>query len=146
MTDSDSFFQSLLGSVRDAARALVGVASKERLARRAEARGELAEASVLYAEAALPDDVARVFVVRGDAERDTSRRIAFYVQAAETAGAAEATLARARRKRAALVVELASAVSSTTRAELLEVARDLEALGDHADAAVAYARAGDVES
>jgi hypothetical protein len=94
-------------------------------------------------------------LVRGDGETDAGARLRHYVQAVGTAPAGSAVLAHARRKRAAVVLAMASGDSGSASAgaslgaivrhDLIEVARDLEALGDAEKAAEAYARAGDVE-
>ncbi len=132
---------------------LFGRGAKLAVARRAEARGDLAQAAVLWAEAGSAIDAARVMTMRGDAETEPRQRLAFYVQAASTAPAGSDLNRAARLKRAALVVAMAegrdasrtNAVSGAVRFGLLEVARDLEELGEHARAADAYAAAGDTE-
>jgi hypothetical protein len=78
-----------------------------------------------------------------------------YVQAVATAPEGSPAKAHARRKRAALVLAMAAAdagsgpaggtLAPTQRQDLLEAARDLDALGEPEKAAEAYARAGDVE-
>jgi hypothetical protein len=119
-------------------------------ARSAELRGELAQAAALYAEAGRLDEAARVMVLRGDAEADPAVRLRHYVQAVETAPAGSAASTHARRKRGQHVIAMSAdaATTETTRQDLLQAARELEELGDAegaAAAAVAYARAGDVE-
>jgi hypothetical protein len=124
-------------------------------ARAAELRGELAQAAALFSQAGRPDEASRVMLLRGDAETEAAARLRHYVQAVATAPADSPALAHARRKRAALVLAMAAAdagpapagaaLGPTQRHDLLEVARDLEALGDAEKAAEAYARAGDVE-
>lgn len=133
---------------------MFGRGSREASARKAEARGELAQASALWAEAGRVDEAARVMLLRGDADSDLRQKLAFYVQAAALAPLGTEANRAARLKRAALVVAMAeggrdgrahAAVSGAVRLGLLEVARDLEALGELTKSAEAFAAAGDVE-
>jgi hypothetical protein len=116
-------------------------------ARAAELRGELERATTLFAEAGRLDEAARVMVLRGDAEADPALRLRHYVQAASTAPEGSPAVALARRKRANLLLTTSAerAMTATLRLDLLEAARDLEALGELEIAAEAYGRAGDVE-
>lgn len=134
-------------------------------ARTAEIRGELAQAAALYAQAGRLDEAARVMMMRGDAESDPRRRLEHYVQAAATARMlpeAHAVRDAARAKRAALVVAMARdcvtaepslrpamrpmpAMTEAMRADVVEAARELEAIGAPEQAAEAYALAGDEE-
>jgi hypothetical protein len=116
-------------------------------ARALELRGELAQATVLFARAGRLDEAARVMVLRGDAESDPSARLRHYVQAVATAPAGSSVGAQARRKRSSTVVAIAADAPMTEalRQDLVGAASELEALGDHARAAQAFARAGDVE-
>jgi hypothetical protein len=111
-------------------------------ARTAELRGELAQAAALFAEGGRLDEAARVMLLRGDAESDPAARLRHYVQAA--------AIGQARRKRASLILAMAAdapgpSLGVALRQDVLLAARDLETIGDHARAAEAYARAGDVE-
>jgi hypothetical protein len=117
-------------------------------ARAAELRAELAQAAALFAQAGRPDEAARVMVLRGDAEAEASARMRHYLQAAATAPEGSQARAHALRKRAALVLGMARGAPerpATLAQDLLEAARDLEALGEHDKAAEAYAYAGDME-
>jgi len=116
-------------------------------ARAAELRGELERAATLFAEGGRPDESARVMVLRGDAESDPALRLRHYVQAASVAPAGSPALALARRKRANLLLTTSAdrAMTATLRQDLLEAARELEALGELEVAAEAYGRGGDVE-
>jgi hypothetical protein len=124
-----------------------GRARRAALARKAELSGDLARAAVLYAEAAMLDESARVMILRGDGEPDPAKRLAHFTQAAATAAAGGETARAAKKKRAMLVLALGGegAISAATRHDLDEAARDLEAIGDQESAAKAYARLGDVE-
>ncbi len=117
-------------------------------ARAAELRGDLAQATALFAQAGRPDEAARVMVLRGDGETDAAMRLRHYVQAASTAPAGSMTLTLARRKRAnwLLATSTDRAMTATLRQDLLDAARELEDVGELEVAAEAYARAGDVES
>lgn len=117
-------------------------------ARSAELRGELARATELYGEAGRTEDAARVMLVRADAETDPRQRLQYYAQAATLLPVGHETHKLARARRAELLLALAgdAAVSAVARHEVIEAARDLEAIGEALKAAEAYARAGDKES
>jgi hypothetical protein len=117
-------------------------------ARAAELRGELGEAANLFAQAGRLDEAARVMVLRGDGETDPAQRLLHYVQAAATAPEGSTALALARRKRAGLLISTSEGrpVTAMLRQDLLEVARELEAMGEFVTAAEAYGRAGDAEA
>ncbi len=116
-------------------------------ARAAELRGELEHAAALFAEAGRLDEAARVMVLRGDGETDPALRLRHYVHAASTAPEGSPARALARRKRANLLLSTSAdrAMTATLRQDLLEAARELEALGELEVAAEAYSRAGDVD-
>jgi hypothetical protein len=125
-------------------------------ARAAELRGELAEAATLFAQGGRLDEASRVMLLRGDAETDLPSRLRHYVQAVATAPEGSSARTHARRRRATLILALATDEAGPTlagergltpllRQDLVEAARDLEALGEPERAAQAYARAGDVE-
>ena len=116
-------------------------------ARAAELGGELAKAVLLWADAGEPGEAARVMILRGDSEADPTRRLPHYIQAAATAPEGHASRAAALKKRALLVMALASesGASAVARHDLLEAARDLESVGEPESAAEAYARAGDTD-
>jgi hypothetical protein len=117
-------------------------------ARAAELRGQLEQAATLFAQGGRPDEAARVMVLRGDGETDPSLRLRHYVQATSMAPAGSPAMALARRKRANLLLATSAdrGMTATLRQDLLEAARELEALGELEVAADAYGRAGDVES
>jgi hypothetical protein len=129
-------FGTLLGKGRSLAQA-----------RAAELRGELGQAAALFAYAGRPDEAARVMVLRGDAERDPAQRLRHYVQARETAPEGSRMHTHARRKHASAVVAMAADALPTAarKRDLAGAASELEAIGDHAHAALAYALAGDIE-
>src|SRR5580700_2473597 len=109
-------------------------------ARRAELRGDLPRAAELWAEAGRLDEVARIMLLRGDAEPDPRQRLQHYTQAVATAPARSRVAKQARVKRASLTIALAGdgTVSAAMRKDLLEAARDLEDLGEADRAAEAY--------
>ena len=117
-------------------------------ARKAELRGDLKRALDLWSEAGAPSEVARVMLLRGDAEADPKRRLQHYTQAVAAAPMGHAVRALAVKKRALLVIALAGEGNSSAiaRHDVLGAARDLESVGEQEAAAEAYARAGDVES
>jgi hypothetical protein len=116
---------------------------KEALAR--ERAGDLAGAVDAFLEAELPDEAARVLLLRADAETLPERRIAFYNAAARTA-ATDTLRRRALARKAGLAFELLKAQGGALmKSEMAAVARDLEAAGELERAADAFALAGDAE-
>lgn len=116
-------------------------------ARAAELRGDLLKAAELFGEAGAVEEVARILLVRGEAETDARARLQLFTQAARMAREGGDTNRSARQKRAELLLALAgdAAVSAVARHEVIEAARDLEAIGEPLKAAEAFARAGDKE-
>ena len=136
-------------SVFDRLRRL-GAARDEVAARRAELRGDLSRAAQLWAEADRPGEAARVMLLRGDGESDARQRLQHYTQAVAMAPEGQEVRRVARKKRAQLVITMASggAISAALRQDVRDAAADLEALGDPTDlarAAEAFAMVGDVE-
>jgi hypothetical protein len=120
--------------------------AKAREARHKELAGDLEAATELYADAEMPDEAARLLLLRADAERSPERRIALCALAAETA-ADEALRKQAAARKALLGLDLlrgrAGPVLTT---DVLAVARALEDAGEPERAAEAYALAGDDEA
>ncbi|WP_437933125.1 FHA domain-containing protein [Sorangium sp. So ce341] len=120
--------------------------SRRRAAEARELAGDLAGAVELYLDAGMPDDAARVLLLRADAERSVEKRIAFCASAFRTAESPELKRAALGRK-ALLAFDLVRARgASAMRSEVLAVARELEAAGELERAADAYALVGDTES
>lgn len=124
-----------------------GKGRKESAARDAELRGDLDRAVALYDEASLPAEAARVMLLRGEGEPDARARLLHFTQAARLAPEGTETNKTARLRRAELLLALAgdAAVSAVARHEIVEAARDLEAIGEPLKAAEAYRRASDTE-
>jgi hypothetical protein len=120
---------------------------KGRLARDAEAAGDLAKASQLYMADGMPEEAARALLIRGDAEADPAKRFVFFTQAVALAPAGRPVALEAKKKRATLAVLLAGdgPLSAAHRHDVIAAARELEEAGDADAAAAAYARAGDVD-
>jgi hypothetical protein len=116
-------------------------------ARKAELRGDLSTAMELWAGEGDLGEVARLMILRGDAELDALRRLQHYMQAVATAPKGSDVAKQARIKRAGFTVALAAeaSVSATTRRDLLEAAKELEDLGEAERAAEAYALVNDIE-
>jgi hypothetical protein len=116
-------------------------------ARDAELRGDLGKAAELFGQAGSDAEVARIMLLRADGEIDARARLQFLTQAARLAPEGSDANKAARLKRADLLLALAgdTAVSAVARHEVTDAARDLEAIGEHLKAAVAFARAGDRE-
>lgn len=117
-------------------------------ARSAELRGDLSSAAELFVRAGRPDEAARVMILRGDAETDIGHRLQHYAQARELAPDDSSMHTRARRKHAYAVLALAEEgpIAGLRRRDLMQAASELESLGDHKQAAEAYARLGDLAS
>jgi tetratricopeptide (TPR) repeat protein len=126
---------------------IFGKGHKGSSARAAELRGELPRAAELYGEAGLPDDAARVMLLRADGETDARARLQYLAQAAQLAPDGSERHKDARQRRAELLLALAgdASVSAVARHEVILAARDLEAIGEPLKAAEAFARAGDKE-
>jgi tetratricopeptide (TPR) repeat protein len=131
-----SFIDRIFGKGRHAAEA-----------RTAELRGDLARAAELFGEAGQPDEAARVMILRAEGETDARSRLQFLAQAAQLAAPGSDRQKEARGRRAELLLALAgdASVSAIARHEVIEAARDLEAVGEARKAAEAFARAGDKE-
>lgn len=116
-------------------------------ARAAELRGDLVKAAELFGQADNGAEVARVMVMRAEAEPDARARLQLFTQASKLAPDGTETNKSARLKRAELLLALAgdAAVSAVARHEIVEAAKDLEAINEPLKAAEAYARAGDNE-
>jgi hypothetical protein len=116
---------------------------RARAARESELAGELGTAVELYLEAELPDEAARVLLLRADAERAPEKRLAFCASAADVAEDA-ALQRRAAARKALLSFDLLTARGgSIMKSEIVGVARALEDAGELERAADAYAMAGD---
>jgi len=123
-----------------------GDARRARAARAKELAGDLAAAVELYLDAELPDDAARVLLLRADAERSPEKRMAFCSLAAQTAVGEEAKK-RALARKAKLGFDILRSKGGTfMQSELVAVARELEQAGELERAADAYALAGDTEA
>jgi hypothetical protein len=111
-----------------------------------ELSGHLAEAVALYIEAGLPNEAARVLLLRADAERSPEQRIAFADNAARIT-TDEALRKEARGRKALISFDLVrSRQGSPMRSELARVARELEEAGLLERAVEAYVLAGDSEA
>ena len=114
-------------------------------ARQAELRGDLAKAAELFGRAEANEEVARIMMLRADAEPDPRARLSFLVQGAAAAPAESAIRKDARIRRAKTIIALAkgSVQSAAIRLDVLAAAKELEELGEAADAAEAYRACGD---
>ncbi|MCA9598260.1 MAG: FHA domain-containing protein [Myxococcales bacterium] len=121
-----------------------GGGGPERRARRAEARGELAEAAAAYLEAGLGSEAARVFAARADAAAEPRERYQLLGQALSLASAEQKAELSKRRGELALDLLKAGTLQLTPR-ELSLLGRELERAGSSAAAAEAYGLAGDVD-
>jgi tetratricopeptide (TPR) repeat protein len=117
---------------------------RARAAKKLETAGDLTGAARAYLEAEVPDEAARVLLLKADAEPSLERRVALFEQAAATAVDPElARMARARKAR--LAYDLVRSHGTLARSELLRAAGDLEGAGEHELAAEAYRAIGDTE-
>jgi hypothetical protein len=116
-------------------------------ARQAELRGDLAKAAALFGRAGENSEVARIMMLRAEAEPEPKARLQHYVQAASIAGEHPlGKIARIRRAQMMTLLIKGGALSASSRADLLSAAKDLEDLGEAGEAAEAYRLAGDHES
>ncbi|MBS2013077.1 MAG: FHA domain-containing protein [Deltaproteobacteria bacterium] len=131
-----AFFDRLFGKGKHAAQA-----------RAAELRGDLAKAAELFGAAGQPEEAARVMILRSEGETDARAKLQYLAQAAQLAAQGSERNKEARQRRAELMLALAgdASVSAVARHEVIEAAKDLEAIGRCLEAAEAYARAGDKE-
>ncbi|WP_211365406.1 FHA domain-containing protein [Polyangium fumosum] len=115
-------------------------------ARARELAGDLASAATLYVEAEMPDEAARVLLLRADAEGSAEQRIAFCDVAARTAKSEEIQK-RALGRKALLTLDVIRARGGASlKSELGRVARELEGAGQLERAAELYAELGDAEA
>jgi hypothetical protein len=126
---------------------LFGRGREVRAAQRAELRGDLEKAVELYGLASVPEEAARVMLLRGDAETDLRVRMRHYTQAVAMAPENHAVRDEARRKRATLLIAQFGgvAMSEGARRELRAAAEELLAVGEAGRAAEAFKLAGDAE-
>lgn len=126
---------------------IFGKGRRASAAKTAELRGDLARAAELFGEAGQPDEAARVMLLRADGETEARAKLQFLAQAAQLATKDSDRHKDARHRRAELLLALAgdATVSAVARHEVIEAARDLEAIGEPLEAAEAFARAGDKE-
>jgi hypothetical protein len=134
-----AFFDRWFGKARKESR-------KARAARDKELAGDLLGAIALFEEAELPDEVARLLLLRADAEKEPDRRIVLCARAAEVAVEPELkTKAKARKALLAFDV-LKARGAACLKSDVLAVAKDLEEAEELERAADAFAMAGDDES
>ncbi len=107
-----------------------------------EEAGDLAAAVEAYVEAELGDEASRVLLLRADTETSLEKRVALLERAGRVARDPE-TARRARARKARLAFELVKPRGASARSEIAAAAAELEASGDHATAAEAYASIGD---
>jgi len=113
-------------------------------ARRAEALGQLSEATALYLDAEAPDQAARLFALRADAAMSASERYLLLGQALSFARGEQSV--EIERRRARLALELVrSGELQQTQDELRQLAAQLARLSEPSLAADVYALVGDAE-
>ena len=114
---------------------------------RFESQGKLEEAYEAYLAVGQLVDAARVMLARAQAEPDPSKRIALLNLAASRAPATSAPAREARHRAVLLRLDLVRASKTTAlTSELLDLARELEALDLLREAGEAYGLAGDTEN
>lgn len=117
---------------------------KAELARARELEGDFRGAAQRYLACGLRDEAARVMLLESDAEPRLERRIALASIAAETAQS-PALVREARGRKARTALDVLRQSGRVAKAELCRVGAELEAAGEPALAAEAYALAGDDE-
>ncbi|UQA55882.1 FHA domain-containing protein [Polyangium aurulentum] len=123
-----------------------GESRRAKEARARELSGELASAVELYLEAEMPDEAARVLLLRADAEGSVEQRVAFCATAARTAASAELRKKALARKALLSFDVIRARGGPSLRSELERVAKELEEAGELERAAEAYVLAGDSEA
>ncbi len=115
-------------------------------AKKKELAGNLDAAIALYVEADAPDEAARLFLLKADAEADPDKRMLLCAQAARVGQ--DGPHAREAHKRKALIAfDLVRGSGKTTmRGELSRVAAELERCGEWEKAVEAHRLAGDTEA
>ncbi len=126
---------------------IFGRGQRSATARTVELRGDLSRATALYVAAGEPDEAARVLLLRADSETDPRAKLQFFAQATQLATAGGEREKSARKRHAELMLALAgdARVNSVARHDVMDAARELEAVGSSREAADAFARAGDKE-
>ena len=115
-------------------------------ARACELAGDLSAAVDLYLEAELPNEAARVLLLRADAEASADKRIAFSSAAANTA-TDEALKKRALGRKALVSLDVIRARGGPSmRSELSRIAADLESAGELERAVEVYVELGDADA
>lgn len=117
---------------------------KARAAQRAEMQGDLDGALRSFLDAELPDEAARVLLLRADAEPALDRRMAFCAQAARIAKDAS-VVREALARKARLRYDVLKGRGNAMRSEILLAAKELEEADENETAADAYALAEDKE-
>jgi hypothetical protein len=124
----------------------LGESRRAKEARARELSGDLASAVALYLEAELPDEAARVLLLRADAEGAVEQRVAFCATAARTAANPELRKQALARKALLSLDVIRARGGPSLRSELGRVAKELEEAGELERAAEVYVLAGDIEA
>jgi len=106
--------------------------------------GDIAAAIDAFLGARQPDEAARLWLLRADAENTLSKRILFFEHAASAALDPELKR-QARARKARLAFDLIRDKGSVVKSEICVVAADLMAAGEHLTAAEAFAIVGDTD-
>ena len=117
---------------------------KARAAQRSEMAGDLDGALRSFLDAELPDEAARVLMLRADAEPALDRRMAFCAQAARIAKD-KSIVREALSRKARLRYDVLKGKGNAMRMEILLAAKELEEADENETAADAYALAEDRE-
>jgi len=123
-----------------------GESRRAKEARARELAGDLASAVSLYVEAEMPDEAARVLLLRADAEGTAEQRIAFCDSAARAAKSEEIKKQALARKALLSLDVIRARGGPSLRSELARVALDLEQAGMLERAAEVYVEIGDQDS
>jgi hypothetical protein len=118
----------------------------QKAAQARELAGDLEAATLLYVEAGLPDEAARVLLLRADGEPQPERRVAFCAQAARTAASVDLRKKALARKGRLSLDLLKAQGAARVKSELAAVAHELEEAGELELAADAFALAGDSDA
>lgn len=117
---------------------------RAKAAERLELAGDLAGAVRAFIDAELPDEAARVLLLRADAEPAVDRRMAFCVQAAKVAKDPKIQK-KATARKALIRYDLVRSKPTAMRSEILAAAKELEEADENEVAAEAYRSVSDGE-
>jgi hypothetical protein len=125
---------------------LSGKRRKEARARKKELSGRLDDAVELYLDAEVPDEAARVLVLKAESEPEPQRRMVILAQAVRIGGGGEHARDAERRRALLSFDQIREAPGGSMRSELERAAMELERLEQWDAAVEAFVLLGDTEA